>query len=448
MRTMLVSVIALAFVGCTIDGEPEPIGEEPSQIAVPSPTPSPSPTPAPTSPQSPSSYDLTGMVLVVEGDELGLGAQSYAGRYATNNPSLTVHNLSSEGATVSSLLSRRDKALALNPDVLTISLGLHDLCKADGSDAWVKAIDDYAQPFIDNGTKVVITTPLLRDSAGDEACDNRHRDRFPGANSKPFSGSYDFFSIAHFGGNKTLTAPGATADSNLFIDGILPTASAQEGLAQIYARTLDNVWSVLLNKPALKAPADDGQTIIVAEGSSSAVTFNSSFNGLYRNSRTNFDEWHASAIGGSGINSLTDRIDKVKAKNADVVSVYIGANDLGSYPTVDAFTDKLRSYAEQLRERGTKVLVFTLPNKLVKGGTDHNHNNLRKQLKPIFEGADWIDGYVDFAGHSVMGADSAPLDIKLFKDGIHATSYGHKLYFETYAPALDRVVSKQHPARK
>ena len=130
------------------------------------------------------------------------------------------------------------------------------------------------------------------------------------------------------------------------------------------------------------------------------------------------------------------------------MSVYIGSNELNGYETIEELTDPLRDYARQLRARGTKVLVFTLPNRTVRDSVDHQHNKLRKQMKAIFENADWIDGFVDFAGDPIMGRDDAPLNSDLYKDGLHATSYGHSLYYDAYAPVMDRVVAKQHPVRK
>ena len=444
MRTVFISLLSLAIASCSAEEKAPPVAEEPPIIGTPTPNPTPSPTPAP----STSALDLTGKVLVVEGDELGFGAQSYAERYAAENPTLKVHNFSSEGATIDTLMARRQETLALNPHVISVSLTLHDICAASDARTWADGINEYVAPFKERGTIVVITTPLPRDSADDDDCDRRHSERFRGTTNRAFdSGARDFDAVAHFGGDKGLSAPGATLDSNQYVDGVLPTSSAQERLAEIYSRTMDSVWSVILGEPAPIAPADDGVTIIVAEGSSSAMTSSDYFNGLYK-SKGGFDEWHAAAVGGSGIDSLSSRLQRVKFKNADVVSLYIGANDLHSYNSSSEFIQKLKDYTNSLRERGTKVLVFTLPNRTLRGEIDHQHNKLRKEFKAIFDQADWIDGYVDFAGHPVMGTDDAPLNPTLYRDGLHATPYGHQRYFEVYEPAMDRVIAARHPQRQ
>ena len=446
VRILVASAIALVAAGCSADGDPPPVAEAPPVIGTPSPSPTPTPTPTPR--ETATGYDLAGRVLLVEGDDLAVGPTSFVARYASANPSLKVHNLASAGATIATLQSRREEALKLKPDVLTISLALHDLCLAKDAREWARAIDDYAAPFREAGTTVLITSPLPRDSADDNECDKKHGYQFKGATERAFNTtSFGFDAVAHFGGDAVLNAAGATADSNLYVDGVVPTAAAQERLAPIFARTINNVWSVLLGEPALVAPKDDGVTVVVAEGSSSAVTYDPYFNGRYR-SKGGFDEWHAAAKGGSGVHGLTKRIDRVKLKNADVVSIYIGVNDLSSFDTTTEFSEKLKSYASQLRSRGTKVLAFTLPNRLVKGQIDERHNEMRKELSAILKKADWIDGYADFAGHPVMGADSAPLDTNLFRDGVHATNYGHSLYFEAYEPAMDRVLSASHPSRE
>ena len=452
VRTFTATIVALTVAGCSAEDGPTPTVEVPPVVGAPSssptPSPSPSPSPSPTPIGTVDGYDLTGRTLLVEGDELATGPTSFVSQYASKNPSLTVNNLASTGATIATLLSRREKALALKPDVLAISLTLHDLCLAKDAREWARAIDDYAAPFRDIGTIVVVTTPLPRDSASNDECDKNHESRLKGAIEQAFSStSYNFDTVAHFGGDPVLSAVGATANSNFYVDGVVLTDQAQARLTPIFERTINNVWSVLLDKPALTSPADDGVTVIVAEGSSSAITYGPYFNGRYRK-KGGFDEWHAAAKGGSGISGLTDRINRVKLKNADVVSIYIGMNDLSSFSSVDEFVSRLEAYVSELRSRGTKVLAFTLPNRLVRGEIDERHNEMRKKLAAIIRQADWIDGYADFAGHPIMGADSAPLDTNLFKDGIHATDYGHSLYFQAYEPAMDKALSAIHPSRK
>jgi lysophospholipase L1-like esterase len=457
LKLLPIGLCAVSLAGCGPEGSDDAPGNltvaraEKKEKRPYSPS-SPSPTASPSAGSSAGgSYGrLSGKVLLVEGDELALGAGNFSELYRNAHPELTVHNLASNRATISDLQARQQMALALRPDVLTISLGIHGLCNSANSDEYVAKINEYVKPFRDLGTKIIVATPLPRDSATENDCDYNHRARLNSAINRIFNGTVNNFdSVLHFAGDDQLGDLAATTSSQWYSDGVHPSEDGQRRLFAIYDRVLDNVWSYILGIQPKFAPSDDGELVIVAEGSSSAITSKGNFNGLYRDNNSTVDEWHGSAVGGSTVEKLIARMPGIIMKNPDVVSVYIGSNDLGGYSTVDSFAYKLRLFAEPLRQRGIKVLFATLPGRAT-GSVDFdaNHNRLRKQMAQVFASASWLDGYADFAAHPVMGTDDAPRNTELFADGLHATPLGHNYLFQAYKPSMDAVIAASAPARR
>ena len=440
--------LSLLAASCGGGGDGTSNGPEGGIVPVPTPTPTPSPTPTPTPTPPPfGTLNLAGKTLAVEGDELLLGPTSFVARYAAANPQLKIVNNASSGARIADLLARRDGLLAAKPDVLVISLGMHELCASGSGQNYVKAIHDYAKPFAANGTKVVVATPLPRAGTANATCDTEHRALRDHANLYALNGTYySFDAILHLAGDDLMGANSAAEDRNLFSDGLHPTEAGQAQLFKTFDRVMGNVWSVILGVSAPVAPSKDGQLVVVSEGDSIGIAFGGSFHAQYRSSRSDIDEWHAMAIGGSSIKSARARIGKVLMKNPDIVSLYIGSNDLGGYGSAAAFTAEVEAYATALRQRGIKLFVFTLPNRITNTvALDTNHNILRKQLAAVYSSASWVDGFADVAAEPGVGADNAPNDRALFSDGLHPTEAGHALIYKLYKPAFDRAMDKAAP---
>lgn len=172
--------------------------------------------------------------------------------------------------------------------------------------------------------------------------------------------------------------------------------------------------------------------------------------GIYASSRPDL-EFHGLAIGGSTIDSLAARQQSVLDLSPDLVSIYIGSNELGSYPDAQSFADKLFAYTDNLRNSGSKVVIATLLARQTNSPTfDSAHNRLRKDLAEIVRNAVGIriDGVADFAADPVMGTDDAPFDKTLFSDGLHPTDAtqgvgegGQKKLSRIYKAAMDAVVA-------
>ena len=146
--------------------------------------------------------------------------------------------------------------------------------------------------------------------------------------------------------------------------------------------------------PPTSPAVGDGKVVVVTEGDSIAVTWAGNHVGMYKASRPEV-EFYGLAVGGSGLNDLTNRIDSLLIKKPDLVSVHIGANDLAGFPSAQAYADALKVYVDRIRATGAKVVVTTvLPQQL--GTPSVRHNAMRKELAAIVKAANWIDGIADF----------------------------------------------------
>ncbi|QYU68806.1 SGNH/GDSL hydrolase family protein [Leptolyngbya sp. 15MV] len=189
--------------------------------------------------------------------------------------------------------------------------------------------------------------------------------------------------------------------------------------------------------------------MVVTEGSSSAFAYGGNHTGMYRDYKGSAIEFHGLAVGGSGLNNLIDRIDVVLVAKPDLVSVYIGANDLTSYSSADAFASRLQSYVEQIRRTGAKVVICTILPRQTGSAHDARYNAMRKEVAEIIRKVDWVDGVVDFANDPQMGPDDAPFNRVLYKtDGVHPTDgskanppSGQMVLFEAYRPIMDKLLA-------
>lgn len=198
-------------------------------------------------------------------------------------------------------------------------------------------------------------------------------------------------------------------------------------------------------------PADDGETIVVAEGDSISADYVGYYAGYYKSRHPELS-YSVHAVSGSKLVTMAARLDEVQALNPDIVTVFIGANDLGGATSAQAYFDSLMAYAAPLRARGTRVLIATnLPVSLPANLAYTNaHNALREPLAVLLKAAvgKQIDGVIDFGGDPVMGQVSAPSNGQLYSDGLHPTDRnyqgakgGHDYLYERYEAVMTEAVA-------
>ena len=204
------------------------------------------------------------------------------------------------------------------------------------------------------------------------------------------------------------------------------------------------------NNSGYPDPADDGVTVVVAEGDSISVSYVGYYAGYYKSRHPELT-MYIHAVGGSGLNTLETRATAVQTRNPDIVTVFIGANDLVNYSSASAYFDRLMAYVAPFRARGSKVLVATnLPIAFPGNATvTAKHNALRGPLAALLRAAvgSQIDGVVDFEADPIMGHDSAATNLQLFSDGVHPTDRGygggmggHDHLYQIYEKALAKAI--------
>lgn len=200
--------------------------------------------------------------------------------------------------------------------------------------------------------------------------------------------------------------------------------------------------------PTYPNPADDGVTVVVAEGDSISVDYSGYYAGYFKLQHPEL-EYHILAVGGSGMDTMVAREETVQKLNPDIVTVFIGANDLGSAPSARAYFDRLVAYVTPLRDRGSKVWVATNLPLSIAGNPAYtnNHNALRGPLADLLKQAvgKQIDGVIDFGGDPVMGQLTAPSNGQLYSDGVHPTERssglgGHDYLYAIYEQAMKQAL--------
>nr|WP_228244346.1 SGNH/GDSL hydrolase family protein [Porphyrobacter sp. GA68] len=177
------------------------------------------------------------------------------------------------------------------------------------------------------------------------------------------------------------------------------------------------------------------------------MTWGGNYTGMYKAARPDI-VFHGKAVGGSGIRNLETRLPTILALEPDMVTIFIGANDLASYENASAYLMALRSYIEKIKATGAKVVIATvLPQQLTDVNRSAKHNVMRKELANFLRQATWVDGLVDFAADPEMGPDEAALNKALYTDGLHPTDGTHgvgeggqvKLY-RVFKPVVDQLL--------
>ena len=170
---------------------------------------------------------------------------------------------------------------------------------------------------------------------------------------------------------------------------------------------------------------------VLAEGDSISIFWGGNYTGTYAAASPTV-RIRGVAVGGSqlngteGSNTLAARRAADLSHHARILTVFIGANDLGGYPSGRAYVDTLFSYLAPFRAAGTKIAVATILARRVPTSPIHDakHNTNRIEANNLIRAAVGveIDAVIDFAADPVMGTDDAPLDKTLFYDGLHPTN--------------------------
>lgn len=172
---------------------------------------------------------------------------------------------------------------------------------------------------------------------------------------------------------------------------------------------------------------------VLAEGDSISIFWGGNYTGIFAATKPGL-RMKGAAVGGARLNMEDGGNGLIQRRSADlshhpkVLTVLIGANDLGTYvyPTGKAYTDALFAYVAPFRAAGTKVAVATILARRAPTTVAYDaiHNARRVEANKLIRAAvgKQIDAVIDFAADPVMGTDSAPLDTTLYLDGVHPTN--------------------------
>lgn len=201
--------------------------------------------------------------------------------------------------------------------------------------------------------------------------------------------------------------------------------------------------------PAPAPPATPNASLngVLAEGDSISLFSPVGYTGLYALSRPSV-VFHDTAVGGSVMASLMSRLPSDMALRPTVLTLLIGANDLGGDQSADEWLAGVYAYAAQWRAIGVKVAIGTvLPLQLGSSTSLYaqitsRHNSRRIVVNAGLRAAvgTKIDAVIDFAADPQIGTDAAASDKMWYQDGIHPTEAGQQRMSTIYTPVVDRLL--------
>jgi lysophospholipase L1-like esterase len=161
-------------------------------------------------------------------------------------------------------------------------------------------------------------------------------------------------------------------------------------------------------------------------------------------------QWTNHAVGGSnigdpsdaaGTSSLWGRIDAVVAGAPDLLTVFIGANDL----TRSDWITHLIGYTDEVRLRlpGVLIMVATpLPQAAPTGSPAVNaiRPSIIAQIHAQSGAA--FDGIIPLGDHPIMGANDAAENSALYPDGLHPSGEGHDLIAPVFEAAIGALIEQ------
>ena len=153
------------------------------------------------------------------------------------------------------------------------------------------------------------------------------------------------------------------------------------------------------------------------------------------------------AVGGSTLANLNSRaaaLDATLPTNRTgrkfILSVLIGANDLGSYSSAANYITDLAAYCDARRAAGWLLVVCTLLPR-ANGGDSATFNTRRAVVNPAI--LTWVgthaDAVSDFAGNATMGPDAAASDTTYYSDGLHPTAAGQAILETVIRPVINAL---------
>lgn len=158
-------------------------------------------------------------------------------------------------------------------------------------------------------------------------------------------------------------------------------------------------------------------------------------------------DWGISGYGLSDLNSQASTVDAGLPPSLNgrkfILSVLIGANDLGSYSGGNTqFAADLASYCDARRAAGWKVVLCTLLPQTTAG-----FNTKRDAVNTIIYGwsaGQHYDALADFAADPTMGIDgngvnTGPWNTTYYADGLHPTSAGMAILAGIYQTAVNSL---------
>lgn len=183
----------------------------------------------------------------------------------------------------------------------------------------------------------------------------------------------------------------------------------------------------------------------MAEGDSISLLSPVGYTGIYSLARPTL-RFIDTAVAGSGVRTLIDRAPADLARNPAVITVLIGANDLGGDDTAEEYIALLWQYVATLKASGAKVALSTV---LPTYWADYpqittRHNTKRIAVNAAIRAAvgTRIDAVIDYAADSDIGTDAAATNRIWYQDGIHPTELGQARMAIIYAPVVDRLLGR------
>jgi lysophospholipase L1-like esterase len=197
---------------------------------------------------------------------------------------------------------------------------------------------------------------------------------------------------------------------------------------------------------------------VVSEGDSISAGAGS-YNSLW-SMATSDVKFYRQAVGGAALGFATDPatantlyarkqavLDRKPSSGKFIVSILIGANDLGGSDPVQ-YVNRLFVLTDQFRAAGARIVIGTiLPQGPQAGPNWMVHNQKRATANQLIRQAvgSRIDAVADFASDPVIGPDAAGSNTLLFSDHLHPSwgaEGGHEYMYRVYKATMDRILSQ------
>jgi lysophospholipase L1-like esterase len=191
------------------------------------------------------------------------------------------------------------------------------------------------------------------------------------------------------------------------------------------------------------------QNKVAIEGDSISVFGAGMYTGLFATSRPAVTPCYL-AVSGSGINTGTGggvvaRTSGVTTCNGEVVTLFIGANDLAFAASTQEWLDAVFAYTQALRAQGYKVAVGTVLPRIISGDPTKTalHNSRRAVANAAIRAAVGvkIDAVFDFAANTTIGDDADASNTALYPDGLHPSGTAHSVMVGIYTPVVDTLLA-------